>query len=57
MAARPFQNALKSPGSAVLAISAVVLTVVGVKLIVSAMLGVDDSFVYEPSSMVTNRPI
>lgn len=40
-----------------LVVSAGVLVVLGVNFTIRTMTGLNDDFIYEPSSMVTNRPI
>lgn len=43
--------------SAVGVVIAGVLVVVGISWTLQAMVGLNDSFIYEPTSIVTNRPI
>lgn len=57
MAVKPIQGLLKKPVTAVAVVVVGTLVVLGVKETLNLMIGVNDSFVYEPTSMVTNRPI
>lgn len=50
---KPFAQLLRNPVTGVLVIAAAVGLVIGVKITVTAMLGVDDLFDYQASSIVT----
>ena len=58
MAVKPIQGMMsKNPVSAVAVVAATALLVIWVTTTIKLMIGVDESFTYEASSMVTNRPI